>query len=380
MPKKKSEEFDLEDILSSLDDEDEEVNDVEDLLATLDDDKDNTSESINRSFNDYAASLIKDIEDEKDDNLSALGSMIESNEESDLDCNELMSILDNLDSLEDEENNSDEDDELIGLLSEDEKDDLDKKLDEYKQNKVTETDDLATAGLTISNDGVITQTSFNKKLKKLTIKKSYNGINVRKLISAICSEDDDIELEEVIFEGDIYIESCFEGCPSLYNIVAKRSLEIGPYNFAATPNLDVEVDGNRYVRINKNDYYVLNKGVYRSPFVSVKDGCNLINAHAFLFSKIGMIDIPSSVKKIGRSAFAECYELDYVSFSEGLQFIGESAFNGCRKLESIDLPDSLLFIGSDAFNGCDNLHQVTLSKNTKYADDAFPLFTKLVFK
>ena len=162
--------------------------------------------------------------------------------------------------------------------------------------------------------------------------------------------------------------------------MAKRSLEIGLYNFVATPELDVESDGNRYVKINGNDYYVLNKGVYRSPYVSIKQGCNFINSHAFLFSKIEMIDIPSSVKKIGESAFAESYELEYVSFSEGLQFIGDSAFNCCRSLESIDLPESLLFVGAGAFKGCDKLKQVTISRKTKYADDAFPLFTNLVFK
>ena len=430
MSKKKSEEFDLEDILASLD-EDEEENNVEDLLATLDDeeetedqedlidilseldDEDTSEEKNGSSFNDYASLLIKELEDEMaketedKDNLSTLGSMVEANENSDLDGDDLLSILDNLDSLEDEETNNDEDDELIGLLSEDEEEvdeDDDRSIEELfndfinavkglsddekdiisdkidKISKIFETDDLTVAGLSISEDGIITQTDFNKSLKKLTIKKSYNGIKVRKFISAVSSEDDDIELEEVIFEGDIYIESSFVGCPNLNKLEVKGNLEIGPYNFVVTPNLDVEVDGNRYERINGNDYYVLRKGVYKSHYVNVKYGCKLIDSHSFLFSKILMIDIPSSVKKIGRSAFAECYELDYVSFSEGLQYIEEAAFNGCRKLESVDLPDSLLKIGSDAFKGCDKLMKVSISKNTKFEEDSFPSHTKIVYR
>ena len=108
MSKKKSEEFDLEDILSSLDDEDEEENDVEDLLATLDD-EDSNEERKGSSFDDYASLLIKELEDEmakeaeEKDNLSDLGSMVQSSEDSDLDCDDLMSVLDNLDSFEDEE-------------------------------------------------------------------------------------------------------------------------------------------------------------------------------------------------------------------------------------------------------------------------------------
>lgn len=413
MSKKKSEEFDLEDILSSLDDEDEEENDVEDLLATLDD-EDSNEERKTSSFDDYASLLIKELEDEmakeaeEKDNLSDLGSMVQSSEDSDLDCDDLISILDNLDSLEDEENNSDEDDELIGLLSEDEedeydedddksieelfeefvnavkglssdeKDDLIEKIDE--KNKVYETDDLTVAGLTINEDGVISQTSFNKSLKKLTIKKSYNGIKVRKFISAVSSEEDDIELEEIVFEGDIYLESSFEGCPNLSKLEVKGYLDIGPYNFAATPKLDVEVDGNRYVRINGNNYYVLHKGVYRSNYVNVEDGCNLIDSHAFLFSKIKMINLPSSVKIIGRSAFAESYELEHISIGEGLLLIGEASFSGCRSLEYLYLPDSLFSIGPNAFSGCDKLMQVSISKSTRFEENSFPAHTKIVYR
>ncbi|MBR5246257.1 MAG: leucine-rich repeat protein [Clostridia bacterium] len=57
------------------------------------------------------------------------------------------------------------------------------------------------------------------------------------------------------------------------------------------------------------------------------------------------VEIPASVKKIGRYAFNLCSGLNEVVLSEGLECIEEGAFFNCSNLKTINLPDSINYIG-----------------------------------
>ncbi len=57
------------------------------------------------------------------------------------------------------------------------------------------------------------------------------------------------------------------------------------------------------------------------------------------------VEIPASVKKIGKYAFNLCSGLNTVVLSEGLEVIEEGAFFNCTYLATINLPDSITYIG-----------------------------------
>jgi uncharacterized protein YjdB len=101
---------------------------------------------------------------------------------------------------------------------------------------------------------------------------------------------------------------------------------------------------------------------------------------AFLEAGIQTIDVPSSVKSIGRYAFSrsklvsaklsdvidivpygcfrDCYELSNVSFSATT--IDACAFYGCKALQQISLPSTLTTIGDYAFYDCRNLKELLI--------------------
>jgi len=83
------------------------------------------------------------------------------------------------------------------------------------------------------------------------------------------------------------------------------------------------------------------KSIGRSAF----DGC----------SGLTSIDIPGSVTGIGYYAFSKCTGLTSVEIPEGVISIDGNAFYGCTGLTSIDIPSSLTSIGSGAFYGCTGL-------------------------
>lgn len=78
------------------------------------------------------------------------------------------------------------------------------------------------------------------------------------------------------------------------------------------------------------------------------------------------IVIPSSVKTIGNS-FPNCYSLESVTFSEGLEEIGTAAFGTCTSLKSISIPRTVKKIDGWAFYNTPSVKSISVDPgNTVY--------------
>ena len=75
------------------------------------------------------------------------------------------------------------------------------------------------------------------------------------------------------------------------------------------------------------------------------------------------VSIPTSVKHIGKEAFAGHTELVKVTVPGYIESIDYNAFSGCSSLETISLPDTVTAIGNGAFSGCSSLRSMKLGKN-----------------
>ena len=71
------------------------------------------------------------------------------------------------------------------------------------------------------------------------------------------------------------------------------------------------------------------------------------------------ITIPSSVKTIRSGAFEECYNLESVTLSEGIGEIGTEAFKS-TKLKSLNIPKSVKKLGRDIVYNCWHLPYITI--------------------
>ncbi len=88
--------------------------------------------------------------------------------------------------------------------------------------------------------------------------------------------------------------------------------------------------------------------------------------------------MPSSVTKIGVSAFQGCYRLETLTLPEGVTMIERGAFTECGRLGSATIPASVAKIGGRAFSNCGRLAEVTmLGERPKAADDIFRKCGKL---
>lgn len=69
--------------------------------------------------------------------------------------------------------------------------------------------------------------------------------------------------------------------------------------------------------------------------------------------------LPSTLKAISRTTFANCRKLTSINLPEGLELIGEKAFKETG-LTSVTLPKSLKFLGYFVFCDCDNLAEINI--------------------
>ena len=103
-----------------------------------------------------------------------------------------------------------------------------------------------------------------------------------------------------------------------------------------------------------------------------------IGNNAFGGCGIKELDLPDSVKTIGKTAFNNCQNMEKVKLSENLKTIPEYAFQGCTKLQEIELPKDLKTIESFAFIDCHSLENVLLPSRLERLDlGAFEFCSKL---
>ena len=77
------------------------------------------------------------------------------------------------------------------------------------------------------------------------------------------------------------------------------------------------------------------------------------------------IELPDSVKSIGKNAFQGCARLEKIVIPETVTAIGDRAFSGCAKLAEIALPEATQQLGAGAFYGCKALKEVKIPANVK---------------
>jgi hypothetical protein len=103
-----------------------------------------------------------------------------------------------------------------------------------------------------------------------------------------------------------------------------------------------------------------------NPYFDSRDNCNAIiktDSNELVIGCKSTI-IPSSVTKIGRNSFSECYNLVSIDIPNSVTEIGEKAFYYCDQLYNINLPQTITTIDSYAFEGS-SLAYIYLGDNIK---------------
>lgn len=163
--------------------------------------------------------------------------------------------------------------------------------------------------------------------------------------------------------------NAFNSCTNLTSIKIPSSVkEIGYLAFYCCTSLtyvdipisvrkigDKAFDGctgiNQFVVDKGNPIYCSENGSLYS-----KNMRTLIRVPCF----IQFFTIPSSVTKIGESAFSYCTNVGSVVIPNSVTEIGRDAFYDCTSLTSVEIPNSVTKIGLCAFSGCTSLTSIEI--------------------
>ena len=167
----------------------------------------------------------------------------------------------------------------------------------------------------------------------------------------------------------------FSDCDSLTSVKIPDKLKnIGEGTFS---NCEGLADKNGFViyRTVLYDYFG------SKTDVKIPESITEISGSAFAYQSITSVDIPTSVKGIGRNAFCRCYKLTSITIPDSVTRIGNSAFfecenltavEGCSKLAAIRIPTAVNSIGNNAFQGCSSLTTITIPASvTSIGNNAF---------
>ena len=175
----------------------------------------------------------------------------------------------------------------------------------------------------------------------------------------------------------------FWGCTSLNNITVDKNNK----NYTSVDGVLFNKNKTKiliYPRAKSSSSYVIPSSVTKIGY-SAFSGCTGLTSVTIPSSvtKIGYwafedctglesVTIPNSVTKIDDFVFIGCTSLKSVTIPSSVTEIGDSAFNGCTSLKSVTIPNSVTEIGERAFNDCTGLKSVTIpSSVTKIGDYAF---------
>ena len=178
-----------------------------------------------------------------------------------------------------------------------------------------------------------------------------------------CSSLSEIKLPQSLEKIET---EAFKGCSSLSEINTPQSLKIikeGAFDGCdKLPILDnIQYAGNCAIKVTDRDLECYNLA---------KDTKMILSSCFFGCTKLGKIDLPSSIVYWGDNVFGDCTNLTEISIPDKVKGIGESMFYGCENLKQIIIPSNIETIYAGAFAGCKSLTEMVIPQSVRRIDDS----------
>lgn len=170
------------------------------------------------------------------------------------------------------------------------------------------------------------------------------------------------EKEVVVPEGiKIIGESVFENSSIEYVKLPSTLLKISENAFKNSALKEITVPEG-VEELEKNAFF----GCHALNIINLPSTLKTIGRFTFQFcDEFETLIIPEGVEKIDLYAFYGCLNIKKISFPSTLKEIGNHAFSGCKRLTEIIIPEGVIKIESEAFKQCINLRSVHLPHTLK---------------
>ena len=156
--------------------------------------------------------------------------------------------------------------------------------------------------------------------------------------------------------------------------IAATATAIAPYAFFGCTRLNTLNLPSSLKTLGASCFAQMN----RLTSLTLPEGISLLPESALAFdSRLNKLTLPSSLKSIAPLALSACQALKSLSLPEGLTSLGDLCFSGMLTLDNLNLPDSLTSLGEEVFLNDAKLKTITLSStNSHFSFDGFGLYDK----
>lgn len=104
--------------------------------------------------------------------------------------------------------------------------------------------------------------------------------------------------------------------------------------------------------------------------IVIPEGVTDIENEAFCnCDKLREVVLPESLESLGCQAFQKCRSLEEIRIPSKITSIGQRTFDGCERLKTAILPDELGQIGKHAFLFCEGLTEIDLPEGLRWIDE-----------
>lgn len=182
---------------------------------------------------------------------------------------------------------------------------------------------------------------FLKVLANTKLVKSLSEWHNSVRVIAVDSVDGLTEDFDAYYKGNTFI--CYKDKNSEYT-VPDCITTIGKFAFAGCKSIKSVTLPDTIEKIEDCAFYMSN-----IDKVFILYGLKSIGSHAFYDSQLTEIFIPDSVSSLGIGVFSDCDILKEVTLSNQLTSIPNNTFYKCIRLGLIDVPESVKIIGEYAF-------------------------------
>jgi hypothetical protein len=201
--------------------------------------------------------------------------------------------------------------------------------------------------------GILQAFAYNANLTSLTLSEGIVSIESNSIEN--CSKLTTVTIPSTVS----YIEEgTFNSCPELLTI-----------NVSPSNSNYVFEDGVLYTA-DKKTLLCYPAGKIEQNWwedVIIPEGVERIGAYAFSNTVLPAIELPTTLKTIGLSAFYMCQNLESIDIPEGVTTIENSAFVLCSRLTTANIPASVVDIGQGVFGNTKKLSSINVaSGNTAY--------------
>lgn len=197
-------------------------------------------------------------------------------------------------------------------------------------------------------NGYIVCDVTNKKLTKVVLPETYNGlpiVSIGKRAFDGCEKLTSLTISDgVTTIGFAAFVSCFNLTDVYYTGDIESWCKIDFASSASNP------------LCNGANLYINNELVTE---LIIPDNVTTLKDCAFAgYTSLTRLTIPNNVKSIEFAVFQECKKLTNVTVGSGVTTIGEASFRSCEQLTSITISNSVTTIDCYAFERCRNLTEI----------------------